>query len=397
MNILLEEYIKLYNEMKNNVKDSIPLCAAETYISEFVKQPLNSEFEGKYYFFERNKITELKELIAFACNQLFHSKYTNAESLSGINCFTVCAMSLLTSGQKVLLSTPEQGGHASMPVILNTLNVSYDPIPYDFEHYQIDYSNLNKMCATGEYSFIIFCQSDLLTVPDLGKINMPTNMGIIYDATQTLGLIAGKCLPNPLDYANVVLLGGTHKTLPAAACGLIMTNTDLYIKKLSSNITPNYLRDIQPNHMACLLLALIEQIEYGEIYQNTTITLANMLGKTLEKYGFNVAKISDNKYTMTHQIFLLMKQEEADFFYTQALNYNITLNQKHKKLFHNDGIRLGTQQIARFDWQKQDIEALAKLLFFIKNNGALEDIKIIRKKLIAKKIPHFTYNQILIE
>ena len=185
--------------------------------------------------------------------------------------------------------------------------------------------------------------------------------------------------------------------MPAAACGLIMTNTDLYIKKLSSNITPNYLRDIQPNHMACLLLALIEQIEYGEIYQNTTITLANMLGKTLEKYGFNVAKISDNKYTMTHQIFLLMKQEEADFFYTQALNYNITLNQKHKKLFHNDGIRLGTQQIARFDWQKQDIEALAKLLFFIKNNGALEDIKIIRKKLIAKKIPHFTYNQILIE
>lgn len=108
--------------------------------------------------------------------------------------------------------------------------------------------------------------------------------------------------------------------MPAAACGLIMTNTDLYIKKLSSNITPNYLRDIQPNHMACLLLALIEQIEYGEIYQNTTITLANMLGKTLEKYGFNVAKISDNKYTMTHQIFLLMKQEEADFFYTQALN-----------------------------------------------------------------------------
>ena len=69
MNILLEEYIKLYNEIKNNVKDSIPLCAAETYISEFVKQPLNSEFEGKYYFFERNKITELKELIAFACNR----------------------------------------------------------------------------------------------------------------------------------------------------------------------------------------------------------------------------------------------------------------------------------------------------------------------------------------
>lgn len=397
MNPLLEEYMKLYNEMKNNNKNCIPLCAAETYISKFVKQPLNSEFEGKYYFFERNKIEELKALISSACNQLFHSKYANAESLSGINCFTVCAMSLLTSGEKVLLSTPEQGGHASMPIILETLNISYDSIPYDFEKYQIDYTNLNKMCATGDYSFIIFCQSDLINIPELSKIQIPSNMGIIYDATQTLGLIGGKCVPNPLEYPNVVLLGGTHKTLPAVACGLIMTNTDLYIEKLSSNITPNYLRDIQPNHIACLLLSLIEQIECGEPYQYTTINLANLLGKKLEEHGFNIAKINENIYTKTHQLFLLMEKQETDFFYNQALNYNISLNQKHKLLFHDDGIRIGTQHIARFNWNEQDIEILAELLFQIKNNASSESIKKIRKRLIAKKIPHFTYNEITIE
>lgn len=397
MNTLLEKYIKLYNEMKRNNNNCIPLCAAETYISDFVKQPLNSEFEGKYYFFEGNKIEELKSLITLACNQLFHSTYANAESLSGINCFTVCAMSLLTSGEKVLLSTPEQGGHASMPVILDTLNISYDSIPYDFEKYQIDYTNLNKLCATGEYSFIIFCQSDLINVPDLSKIRIPSSMGILYDATQTLGLIGGKCLSNPLEYPNVVLFGGTHKTLPAVACGLIMTNTALYIEKLNANVTPNYLRDIQPNHVAGLLLALIEQIECGEEYQHTTIELANMLGKKLDERGFNIAKMSDDIYTRTHQLFLLMKKDDADFFYNQALNYNISLNQKHKLLFHNDGIRLGTQHIARFNWQEQDIENLAELLFQIKNNGSLEKIKNIRKRLIEKKIPHFTYNEITIE
>ena len=83
MNILLKKYIDLYKEMNINNKNCIPLCAAETYISEFVKQPLNSEFEGKYYFFERNKITELKELISSACKQLFHSKYANAERACG--------------------------------------------------------------------------------------------------------------------------------------------------------------------------------------------------------------------------------------------------------------------------------------------------------------------------
>ena len=396
MDSLLRKYINIYNNMKENNKNCIPLCAAETYISDFAKQPLNSEFEGKYYFFKKNNISELKELITSACYQLFQSKYANAESLSGINCFTVCAMSLLTSGQKVLLSTPEQGGHASMPVILDTLNISYDTIPYDFSKYQIDYDRLNKMCSTEKYSFIIFCQSDLINVPDLSKIHLSNGMGIIYDATQTLGLIAGGCIPNPLNYPNVVLLGGTHKTLPAVACGLIMTNTDLYIEKLNSNITPNYLRDIQPNHMACLLLSLIEQIKYGQQYQHTTVALANMLGKKLEQFGFKVAK-TNNTYTTTHQIFILMNQEEADNFYAMALNYNISLNQKHKKLFHNDGIRLGTQQIARYNWQEQDIEDLAKLLFLIKSNGSYENIKNIRENLIAKKIPHFTYNEIIIE
>ena len=172
---------------------------------------------------------------------------------------------------------------------------------------------------------------------------------------------------------------------------------DLYIEQLKSNITPNYLRDIQPNHMACLLLSLIEQIEYGVEYQHTTIALANMLAKKLEKYGFNIAKISDEVYTMTHQIFLLMTKKETDFFYNQALDYNISLNQKHKKLFSEDGIRLGTQQIARYNWEEQDIDELAKLLFLIKHKGSLNEIKTIRKKLIDKKIPHFTYNEIIIE
>ena len=82
MNNLLSEYINIYNEMKENNNICIPLCAAETYISKFVKQPLISDFEGKYYFFEGNKISELKDLISSACKELFDAKYTNSDSLT---------------------------------------------------------------------------------------------------------------------------------------------------------------------------------------------------------------------------------------------------------------------------------------------------------------------------
>ena len=62
MDALLKEYINLYKKMKYNDRNCIPLCAAETYISEFVKQPLNSAFEGKYYFFEGTKKSHNRSL-----------------------------------------------------------------------------------------------------------------------------------------------------------------------------------------------------------------------------------------------------------------------------------------------------------------------------------------------
>lgn len=406
MNKILDEYNQLckdFNQYENTV---IPLCAAENYVSDFCMKPLISNFEGKYSFTESSGnnsfiggeyVEKLNILLKKQCKIMFGANYTNTESLTGINCFTVCAMSLLSSTDHVLVTTPEQGGHASIPIILNTIGINYDPIPYDYLSYQIDYEKLNKLCQSHKYSYIIFCQSDVINPPDLRQINIPENMGIIYDSTQTLGLIATGIIPNPLSAANnVVLIGGSHKTLPAPSCGLIMTNNVLFKEKLQKHITPDYLRNTQPNHSASLLLALIEQEECGYEYQKLIVDTANMLGSMLSDLGFTVAKLNHKIFTSTHQLFLLMGKEEVDTFYLTAKQYNITLNKKHKKLFGNDGIRIGTQQIARYNWSKPEIEILAQLLYYIKIHNNTE-IEKIRNILIAKKIPHFTYEEISIK
>ena len=278
MNKILEQYIHLYKSLVENESNKIPLCAAETHISSFCMQPLNSLFEGKYSFVDEKGndsfvggeyVFQLKELLKQACKRLFNANFANADSLTGINCFSVCAMSLLSRNDHVLVTTPEQGGHASIPIILDSLGVKYDRVPYDFSNFQIDYLTLNKLIATDKYTFIIFCQSDIICPPDLSQININDNMGIIYDGTQTLGLIAGKVLDNPLNHKNLILIGGAHKTLPSPSCGLIMTNNGQYAEILSKNITPNYLRNTQPNHIAALLLCLIEILKcevYIELY-----------------------------------------------------------------------------------------------------------------------------------
>lgn len=81
---------------------------------------------------------------------------------------------------------------------------------------QVDYEKLNEILLHDhEISYLFFCQSDILQPPDLNLISLPKKVGIIYDATQTLGLIAGNVILNPLNsQKNMVLIGGTHKTFP---------------------------------------------------------------------------------------------------------------------------------------------------------------------------------------
>lgn len=408
MNQNLEKYIDLYSRLEVFESEKIPLCAAETYISDFCKSPLNSNFEGKYSFidsFGNNSfiggeyVNQLNDLLKNECQTLFHAQYANADTITGINCFTICAMSLLTRGDYVLITTPEQGGHSSIPIILDTLGIKYETIPFNYSNYQIDYHSLNLLCLSNKFRFIIFCQSDVINPPDLSKIKLSHGMGIIYDGTQTLGLIAAKVIPNPLDVIpNVVLIGGAHKTLPAPACGLIMTNNTQYIECLKNSITPKFLRNTQPNHIAALLLSLIEQEEYGQEYQTSIVATANKLGRELENLNFRIAKLEIGVYTHTHQLFLLMNEKAATNFYQNAQQYNVTLNQKHKLLFSNDGIRLGVQEIARYKWSETEIALLAKLLYHL--NVAKPDpekILEIRQNLIAKKIPQFTYENIFIK
>lgn len=406
MNKILDEYNQLckdFNQYKNTV---IPLCAAENYVSDFCMKPLISNFEGQYSFVEFSGnnsfiggeyVERLNLLLKKQCKKLFGANYVNTESLTGINCFTVCVMSLLSSADFVLVTTPEQGGHASIPIILETIGINYDSIPYDYSNYQIDYENLNKLCQSQKYSYLIFCQSDIINPPDLRLINIPDNMGIIYDSTQTLGLIASGIIQNPLSVSNnIVLIGGSHKTLPAPSCGLIMTNNELFAQKLKKHITPDYLRNTQPNHSAALLLALIEQEECGYNYQKLIVDIANMLGTKLSCLGLKIAKPYKDAFTFTHQLFLLMDEEETNNFYITAKKYNISLNKKHKKLFGNDGIRIGTQQIARYNWKETEIELLAQLIYSIKIKQYTQ-IKKIRNNLMAKKIPHFTYENMSIK
>lgn len=404
----LEELIQIYKEYETFDNRKIPLCAAENYVSPFAKQGLISAYEGKYIsgYLERDidkdfigsdyleKILNLANKLA---SSIFHSKYNDFRTLTGMNTVALVLMSMIKKGSKILITDPASGGHGSLPKLCDNYGIKYISIPYDYNSMQIDYLKLNNLLANDpDISYIFFCQSDIIQPPELFKLEVPDNVGIIYDATQTLGLIAGGVIENPLDQKNnILMIGGTHKTFPGVTCGFIATNNDYYINLLNKNISPNFLRNVQINNIVSICFSMIELLKFGESYAKDIVYIANKLGDKLSEKGVYVKQIEKNLYTRTHQLFIGSGKKDVDETYIDFKKYGITLNKR--KTEYINGFRLGVQEIARYDF-KHHIDELAKLIYLVLYYpNRMEEIYKIKSELYKLKVNMYSIDNIFME
>lgn len=392
------DYLKyltdIYEEYREFDRDKIPLCAAENFVSPFAKQGLISCYEGKYVsgYIHRDKEKDfigsdyLEKVLLLAnelANKLFHAKYNDFRSLTGMNTVALILMSMIDKNSKILITDPASGGHGSLPKLCNNLGIRYNSIPFDYEKMQIDYEQLNEILLNDhEISYLFFCQSDILQPPDLNKINLPQNVGIIYDATQTLGLIAGNVIPNPLEnQKNIVLIGGTHKTFPGVTCGYVATNSEEIIQLINQNISPNFLRNVQVNNITSVCLSMIEMLRFGKQYANNIVHIANELGRELSTKKIYVKKISDKLFTQTHQIFIGNGMGSIDETYAYFRKFGITLNKRNTKYIQ--GFRIGVQEIARYGFQDH-IGELSELIRLVLEEPFKEREILTLKAYLAK-------------
>ncbi len=364
-----------YNEFK---KRCIPLCAAENSVSEFSKIPLVSSIKEKYvmgspleYIEDDNFIGasiayQYYHVISDLCNQLYGVQYADARTLTGMNSITTLLMSLTNIGDTIAVSSVDCGGHASIPDICMRLGLKLLELPYNYEELDFDYEKINQLIDINkDIKLILICISDVVNPFDVSQIVNPSNIPIIYDATQTLGLIAGNIINNPLasrkEYENFILMGATHKTIPGPSCGLIMTQNMNLASVFDSKINPVFIRNTQLNEKLSLICTLLEMKYFGEDYAACIVQNAKDLANILSHLGFQVMNKKRN-YTSTHQIFLTCCEHQMYTFYDNCDYYNITLNFKTKRIFKNGGIRIGTQEISRYKWGHSELLIIGDIL-----------------------------------
>lgn len=396
----IQELVNLTESFTSYYDMTLPLCAAENVISPFANMPLSMGFQERYIvgntysyiendnFIGSTYLLPFYQLISEKCKKIFGAKYTDARTLTGMNCLMMVLTSLAKAGDKILILGASAGGHASVKPIAERLGLKVDEVPFDFDRQDLNYELLNQKISTETIRFVLLAPSDIIHPFEVQKIDT-THTVLLYDASQMLGLMGTGLIKNPLyEIDNMVLFGGTHKTFPGPACGLIMTNNEKLHNQLETTINPIYIRHTQMHQKVSLLFALVEFEVFGKAYQTHILELSNKLAEELNKRGFQVGH-SDTDYTNTHEVFLYTGQILMDRIYNNSLRFGITLNKKHKQLFHGYGIRLGTQEIARYGWPTETMGKIASIIAEIaKENVDEQKIHELLSSLPPKKIQY---------
>lgn len=400
-----------YNQYKNAILEFeqyrnkiLPLCAAENIISEFSKQPLMFGLQERYildgylnYNEETNMIGSKKlfpfyDIVNSQCKDLFGALYTDCRSLSGMNALQNILLSLTKKGDMVMILSPESGGHAALPNILGKLGINYIEAPFDYDEIDYAYREINKLLNERNIDFILFAPTDIIFLPDFKKFKIPLKTKVIFDASQILAYYINNQGKNPLSLkSRVILLGGTHKTIPGVAKSLIMTNDEELAEEIDKTINPLYLRNTHMQNVASLILTLIEMEYYAKDYCLDMSANSNYLGGKLQQFGLDIIN-RKGVFSETHQLFIHMSKKDVDDFYKLSNQFGISLNKKVKRLFKGNGIRLGVQEITRYGWDKEEMDIVAQILYLIYRKET-KDIPKLLESFKGKKKVQYTFKE----
>lgn len=234
------EIAELLREEEIKQKKTIGLIASEN-----VASPLSICLEGSIF---TNKNTEgypgkryvggtanedKIELIAIErLKKLFGCEHANLQSGNATIANSAVFMGLLNPGDTVMSMSLNDGGHLSHGAKFHFSGKFYNVIQYGVKKTDecIDMEQVHKMALEYKPKMIVCggsAYSRLIDYAEFRKIADEIGAYLWVDAAHIIGLIAGKVIPSPVPYADVVTFS-TQKTLRGPrGCGIILCKEEL--------------------------------------------------------------------------------------------------------------------------------------------------------------------------
>ena len=356
----------------------LELIASENFASDAVMEATGSVMTNKYaegypgrrYYGGCVHVDQAERLARNRAKELFGSQYANVQPHSGSQANMVAYQAILEPGDTFLGMALDQGGHLTHGHPLNFSGQTYRPVAYGVrrEDERLDLDELARLAREHRPRMIMVGASAyprLYPNPEIRQIADEVGAKVVTDMAHVAGLIAGRAIPNPLPYSDIVTTT-THKTLRGPRGGLILWNEKSYGKALNRITFPGIQGGPMMHTIAAKAVCFREalQPEFAE-YAHQIVRNAKALADALISLGFRlVSGGTDNHLVLVDVRARGVTGRDAEVALEAA---GITANKNTipfdpEKPMIASGIRLGTAALTTRGMREPEMVEVARLM-----------------------------------
>ncbi len=217
---------------------NLQLIASENFTSRAVLATMGSTLSNKYaegypgkrYYGGCEEVDVAETIAIERAKSLFGAEHANVQPHSGASANVAVYQAFTKPGDTVLAMSLPHGGHLTHGSKVNFSGKWFNVVSYGVRQDDelIDYDELRDSAIAHKPKMICSGATAYPSLIDFEKVRaICDEVGAIMwvDAAHFIGLVAGKAIPSPVPYADVVSFT-THKVLRGPRGGMILTKAE---------------------------------------------------------------------------------------------------------------------------------------------------------------------------
>jgi glycine hydroxymethyltransferase len=217
---------------------NLQLIASENFTSRAVLATMGSTLSNKYaegypgkrYYGGCEEVDVAETIAIERAKSLFGAEHANVQPHSGASANVAVYQAFTKPGDTVLAMSLPHGGHLTHGSKVNFSGKWFNVVSYGVrqDNELIDYDELRDSAIANKPKMICSGATAYPSLIDFEKVRaICDEVGAIMwvDAAHFIGLVAGKAIPSPVPYADVVSIT-THKVLRGPRGGMILTKAE---------------------------------------------------------------------------------------------------------------------------------------------------------------------------
>ncbi|AXH96134.1 serine hydroxymethyltransferase [Ornithinimicrobium avium] len=230
-------------------RTGLQLIASENQTSPAVLAAVGSTLSNKYaegypharYYGGCSEVDKVEDLAIERAKKLFGADHANVQPHSGASANIAVYGAFTAPGDTVLAMSLDHGGHLTHGFKVSFSGKWFNAVHYgvDKDTEDIDYDQMEALAKEHRPTMICAGGSAIPRLIDFERIRaICDEVGAIMwiDAAHFIGLVAGKVIPSPVPYADVVSFT-THKVLRGPRGGAIVCKEE-HGKKIDRAVFP---------------------------------------------------------------------------------------------------------------------------------------------------------------